>query len=120
MKRPSHLPLKLAVLGLCAAYLAAWTFFGLPCLFRSLTGIICPGCGMSRAVLSALRLDFSQAFYYHPMFCILPVLALEILFDFRLFPKRSYDTALCVCLAAAVLGCYFVRLIAFLQGNLAI
>lgn len=38
------------------------------CPFRLLLHIECPGCGMTRAVLALMRLDFKQAFQYHSLF----------------------------------------------------
>ena len=43
------------------------------CIFRLMTGIPCPGCGMTRAWLAALRLDFSAAIAYHPLFWAVPI-----------------------------------------------
>ncbi len=40
---------------------------GLPCLFHSLTGLYCPGCGGTRAVRSLLRGDLRMSFQYHPL-----------------------------------------------------
>ena len=45
------------------------------CIFRLMTGIPCPGCGMTRAWLAALRLDFAAAFAYHPLFWVVPICA---------------------------------------------
>ena len=52
---------------------------GLPCLFHSLTGLYCPGCGGTRAVRSLLRGDLRMSFQYHPLvlYAVL-VLFLEI------------------------------------------
>ena len=33
-----------------------------PCLFHTVTGLYCPGCGVSRMCLSILSLDFASAF----------------------------------------------------------
>nr|WP_024837284.1 DUF2752 domain-containing protein [Clostridium sp. 12(A)] len=41
--------------------------FGPPCLFQSLTGLYCPGCGGTRAVLSLLSGDLRMSFQYHPL-----------------------------------------------------
>ncbi|MDR0922738.1 MAG: DUF2752 domain-containing protein [Hungatella sp.] len=41
--------------------------FGLPCLFHSLTGLYCPGCGGTRAVRSLLQGDLRMSFQYHPL-----------------------------------------------------
>lgn len=53
------------------------------CLVRNITGFPCPGCGMTRAHISALQLDFKKAFYYHPLF-IFP----SLLFFIVIFKKR--------------------------------
>ena len=42
--------------------------FGSICPTYRFFGICCPFCGMTRAHLAALRLDFSQALYYNPVF----------------------------------------------------
>lgn len=42
-------------------------FFKIPCLFRFVTGIPCPSCGMTRAFLSFLSFDFPSSFSYHPL-----------------------------------------------------
>ena len=34
----------------------------IPCVFYELTGLFCPGCGMSRALISLMRLDIRGAF----------------------------------------------------------
>ncbi len=42
--------------------------FGSICPTYRILGICCPFCGMTRAHLAALRLDFSTAMYYNPVF----------------------------------------------------
>ena len=45
------------------------------CLYKNLTGHECYGCGMTRAILSALHLQFENAFHYNKLFIIiLPLL----------------------------------------------
>lgn len=39
----------------------------LPCVFRTLTGFYCPGCGGTRAVLELLHGNLFHSFYYHPI-----------------------------------------------------
>ena len=59
----------LLALGLLAAfYLFAAKGIGIPCVFYSLTGLQCPGCGNSRAALALLRLDFAAAWQYNAFF----------------------------------------------------
>ncbi len=35
------------------------------CIFKNLTGLPCPGCGVTRSVTSAVRGDFSGSFLHH-------------------------------------------------------
>lgn len=44
--------------------------FKLPCPIYFLTGVSCPGCGMTRALFSLLSFDFKMAFHYHPLIYI--------------------------------------------------
>jgi hypothetical protein len=40
------------------------------CLFKNLTGMECYGCGMTRAILSAIHLQFENAFHFNKLFLI--------------------------------------------------
>lgn len=52
------------------------TGFSVPCPFHFITKLYCPGCGVSRMILSALKLDFKTAFLSNPvLFCLAPVFA---------------------------------------------
>ena len=66
----------LLALGLAYAAFAAATGWLVPCPFRAVTGLLCPGCGVSHLCLALLRLDFTAAWAANPgLFCALPVLA---------------------------------------------
>ena len=41
------------------------TNLGIPCIFNLITGLHCPGCGISRMFLSLASLDFKSAFGYN-------------------------------------------------------
>ena len=43
----------------------------IPCLFHEITGLYCPGCGVTRMIISILKLDLYQAFRYNPLLFIL-------------------------------------------------
>lgn len=72
---------------------------GVRCLFRMGLGIPCPGCGMTRALVSLLRLDLPGAFDYHPMVFFLPLMYIYFLYDGRLFGKKA-DTVIWIGLGA--------------------
>ena len=38
----------------------------IPCIFHSLTDLICPGCGMTRACIALVQGKFGAAWSYHP------------------------------------------------------
>ena len=58
--------------GLLFAYGAMHWGWWLPCVFNQITGLKCPGCGVSRMCLALLQLDFSRAFSWNPavMICL--------------------------------------------------
>lgn len=66
----------LAAAGLAYAAFTAVTGVGLPCPFHAVTGLWCPGCGVSRMCLALLRLDFAEAWSWNPgLMLLLPFLA---------------------------------------------
>lgn len=76
-----------AFLAVALLLLVFWVF-SIPCPIKYLTGISCAGCGMTRAWMSALRLDLAAAFGFHPLFWAVPVAGVFILLLGR-FPRLS-------------------------------
>jgi hypothetical protein len=71
---------------------------GIGCPIKYLTGISCLGCGMTRAVISALKCDFAKAMEYHPLFWIpIPIFSVWCLYP--KIPKNVYR----VCLYTVIL-----------------
>lgn len=68
---------RIGIVTLVATAMAAAAYFELAlCPMAVVTGIPCPGCGMTRATLSALHGDFATAFRYHPLaLLIVPLFA---------------------------------------------
>ena len=54
--------------GVFAAAILMYLIFGVNCPTKFFFKLDCPFCGMTRAHLAALRLDFKAAFGYHPFF----------------------------------------------------
>jgi len=44
----------------------------MPCFYKQISGIDCPGCGMQRSFVELLKGDFKESFYLYP--ALLPVL----------------------------------------------
>lgn len=51
-------------------YLLAQRGIAIACPFYKITGLLCPGCGNSRAALALLRWDLPAAFGYNPLFAL--------------------------------------------------
>ena len=60
-------------IGLIYAAFVRLTGWGIPCVFNLVTGMQCPGCGISRMFLALLKLDFTAAAQYNLLvLCLLP------------------------------------------------
>lgn len=53
--------------------------FGVTCPIKYITGISCAGCGMSRACIALLHFNIHEAFMYHPLFFLPPVVVIVML-----------------------------------------
>lgn len=78
------------------------------CPIRLLSGVSCPGCGMSRAIIALLRCDFTLAFEMHPLVFLLPVAAL-VYFLRKLIPKKAM-AALCILALFLLSAVYIIRM----------
>jgi hypothetical protein len=109
---------NLAILSAAGAgYYFVFSRFGIgiPCLFRAVTGCLCPGCGMTHAVCAILRGDFAGAWKANALsLTLLPVLLVYLLYRAFLYVRyggrkmRRWEILLeagmlAVCLGYAVL-----------------
>ena len=67
--------------------LVAFCFYRCP--FYFLFHIKCPGCGMTRAILSFLQLDIRAAFCYHPLFPVVIFSAIYIFFSGKILHREK-------------------------------
>ena len=79
---------------------------GITCPIKFLTGISCAGCGMSRAFLAALKLDFVSAFHFHPLFWL--VIPTVLLFVFR--NKITFFKICFILIVAIFIITYLIRM----------
>lgn len=78
----------LIVIFLIYAILIIRFDIGIPCVFYEITGLYCPGCGITRLCLSLFEGDVYQAFRYNPIIFIdLPISF--ILFVLNIFFKNN-------------------------------
>jgi len=64
---------------LALALLLLWSVL-IGCPIYRIFGVSCPGCGMSRAIFSMLKLDFVSAYRYHPLFLLFTLATLYVVF----------------------------------------
>ena len=71
MKKRITVLILLVISGLgaiLAFYILARNKIALGCIFYQLTGLQCPGCGNSRALIALLEMNFKKAISYNLMF----------------------------------------------------
>ncbi len=64
------------------------------CLIKMTIGIPCPGCGMTRAVLSLIMFNFEDAMFYHPLVFLLPLILIVLFFKRLRFVTILYKSQL--------------------------
>ena len=79
----------------------------LPCPILWITGISCPGCGITRACLSLLRLDVAAALYYNPSVFAVILAAILLVFSEK---KKTKNTTLFVT-ACFMIAVYLYRML---------
>ena len=61
------------VIGLLYSFIFTEFGYGIPCLTRKITGLICPTCGATRMCANLLKADFAEAWNSNPfIMCLLP------------------------------------------------
>ena len=88
--------------------IAIFYILDIGCIFKKLSGLSCPGCGMTRAWLSFLKGDIGKAFYYHPLFWMIIVIPAIALIRNRI--SDSLFNGILICCIVLLMGCYLIRL----------
>ena len=67
----------------------------IPCVFKTISHIPCPGCGLTRAMREVLQFHFSKAVYYNIL--IIPIILffdiLNVLIFLDIIQNRNYVSA---------------------------
>ena len=81
LRQHQNLLITVAVL---IVYLALFFVIPMQCPILWLTGFSCPGCGITRALVSLCRLDFAAAWHYNPViFYLLPAAPVLVIAELR-------------------------------------
>lgn len=87
-KKYNILVINVALCAICGIPILLYYNIGIPCVFNKITGLYCPGCGITRAIKALIRLDFYQAFRYNP---VIPVVLALLIGDkiYRVIRKKE-------------------------------
>ncbi|MBQ8345020.1 MAG: DUF2752 domain-containing protein [Clostridia bacterium] len=103
------------ILGGIAVLYGIMFLLSIPCPVKWLTGVSCPGCGMTRACLSALTFRFADAFSYHPLWVALPFV-LAALVMLRCWKRQKAEQVLLIVSGLVMIAVWLYR-ICCLQGE---
>lgn len=68
------------------------TGHGIPCIFRTITGLECPGCGMTRAISALASGHFKEAVSYNILsVSLLPILSIYLVYRSYKYTKGGGD-----------------------------
>ncbi len=104
MKNITNVKLKIAASLFIVVYTVVLYHLPISCPVLEITGVRCLGCGMTRAWLSVLRLDFAAAFSYHAMFWAVPVLYAALWLDGNIFKNKKVNNLFYMALLCGFLG----------------
>ena len=76
------------------------------CIFIYLFDIPCPGCGMTRALLSLLKLDFKSALLYNPTIFFMPYIVYYIFGN----PKAKWHKYILIFIAIVLVFSWILKL----------
>lgn len=98
----------LLVIFLIYAVLIIKFDIGIPCIFYEVTGLYCPGCGITRLCVSLFEGDLYQAFRYNPIIFIdVPIIfilfVLDILFKDKKIIKKITNVLIIILIVITVI-----------------
>lgn len=104
---------KVLTVFLMIAIILLMYFLDISCFWIKLFKFPCPGCGMTRAYINLLHLDFRKAFDYHPMFWSVPILGVMFFTDGKIFKQQWINSLVLVLILIGFFACWIFRLIEF-------
>lgn len=102
-KEKKELMIFIFLLGLASLVIVSQTQKSI-CVIYNTTGLPCPSCGMTRAFLYLAKLDFAEAFHYHPLFPMVPLLFFSYL-------KGNQKLLITICLIFIVV--WLIRMVLY-------
>ena len=84
----------------------------IPCPFKALTGIDCPGCGFQRSILALIQGDIAKSIYLYPATILLLATGIFTIANARLNldPKKYIRRTLYISTATIIAVAYAVKI----------
>lgn len=108
-----NLIIHFVIISALISYVLIINYFNISCPIRAITNIPCPTCGMTRAFISLIKLDFIKSFYYHPLLILVfPLVFFGIHKNTRMlkFMKPTLINAILYTGGILFFVVYFIRL----------
>lgn len=85
------------------------------CLFKRFSGLPCPGCGLTRAFWHLAHGDVAGAFFYHPLFWLVPLIFVAVLFQKKvpLLKRLLHNQTIIIGILVLFLGTYLIRMLLY-------
>lgn len=79
------------------------------CPIKIIFGLSCPTCGITRAIISAIQLDFTKAFYYHLFWpVVVIILIVYLLYEFKVVRLNKKILLLIACIICILNLIYYL------------
>ena len=111
MRKISDIKTKFLVLLLILIECVVMRILNITCFIKALTGIACPFCGTTRALICILKLRFSDALGFHPMIWCLPILFGYFIYDGKLFKNKAVNITVICALGLGYLAVWILRFV---------
>lgn len=98
---------KSIIAGCLLLYMIIGYLLNYGCPFRFFLGLSCPGCGMTRAYIQVLHLNFTTAFYFHPLYPLVPIMGLMWLFEDKI--KPNWNRLFWIVVIVLFIAVYLIR-----------
>ena len=87
--------LSLLLIFIAYYFLNKYTGFYIPCIFHEITGLDCPGCGITRCLFHLMNLRIKDAFIVNPLvFIYLPFIVVYYIYQSYLYVYQKKDKIL--------------------------
>lgn len=100
------------IISIYLLYFAIYHHGETNCLVKRTIGFPCPGCGMSRASIYFITLQFRKAFYFHPFVFVMPFIFIVVFFKNLKFVRTIfYSKVFWSSIIILFIGIYIIRMI---------